>query len=154
MYKPIMSNWGLALDYNQVYQRQHYNAFGFYPASIETGGRSFYYEPDSLENTILKVSARQFLAGDRGFQLTAERKFNNGAKIEIFGNISNQEGIANYDAFRSNVGINLSFPIGKGSSEVKTSIAPMGLITGEILNKPEHLYKNISNISYNNLIKF
>ncbi|MCT4574702.1 MAG: YjbH domain-containing protein [Alphaproteobacteria bacterium] len=154
MYKPIMSNWGLSFDYNQVYQRQHYNAFGFYPSLIETGGLSFYYEPDYLENTILKFSVRQFLAGDRGLQLTAKRKFNNGAEIEIFSNISNQEGIEEYDAFRSNVGINLSFPIGEKHNKIATSISPMGLITGETLKKPESLYKDISNISYNNLIKF
>jgi len=158
LYKPAMGNWGLSLNLDDVYQRKDYSLFGFYVSDDSVIGMSLYYEPESLENTLLKLSLTEYLGPDSGLSFSAEKKFNNGIKLKAFGNFSNlsEENLIVTESFRVNTGVKLSFPIGYGSKHnyVETNISPLGLISGESVNKPENLYNDLRDVSYNNLIKF
>ncbi|WP_339877535.1 YjbH domain-containing protein [Pseudidiomarina gelatinasegens] len=78
LYRELDSNWAVGVDVNYARQRDWENHFGFRDYDVITGHVTGYWRPSFMPNTLLRVAAGQFLAGDRGVQVAFEHKFKSG----------------------------------------------------------------------------
>lgn len=79
LYRPYNKSWAVGLDLNRVKQREFNMRFGFRDYEATTGHLTAYYETD--DEILLKISAGQYLAKDKGATVNISRKFSNGAKM-------------------------------------------------------------------------
>jgi hypothetical protein len=85
LYRPLDSNWSLGFDVNYVRQRDPYDQLKLLDYSVWTGHASLYYKPQWLiPNSLVQVHVGQFLAGDRGVNVTYEQKFKSGIIAGVF----------------------------------------------------------------------
>src|SRR5690606_15098386 len=78
MYRPLDKAWAVGVDVNWVKQRSYESHLGFNDYDAITGHVTGYWQPDFLPNSLVKVAAGQFLAKDRGVQVTFEHRFDSG----------------------------------------------------------------------------
>ncbi|KAF1019839.1 MAG: hypothetical protein GAK30_02860 [Paracidovorax wautersii] len=80
LYRPVASRWALGVDINRVKQRGFDQKFSMRDYSVTTGHATLYW--DTGWNGIkTKLSAGQYLAGDKGATLDISRTFTNGVTI-------------------------------------------------------------------------
>lgn len=85
LYRPLDSDWSVGLDVNYVRQRDPYDQMQLLDYAVWTGHASLYYKPQRwLPNSLIQVHAGQFLAGDKGVQVTYEQKFKSGIIAGVF----------------------------------------------------------------------
>lgn len=92
LYRPHGKDWALGLDLNYVQQRDFDQKLGFRGYTVATGHLTGYYETDS--HVLVKLSAGQYLAKDRGVTIDIGRKFRSGAKMGFWAtktNVSSEE---------------------------------------------------------------
>lgn len=82
LYRPLGKTWALGLDANRVKQRDFDQGLGFRDYEVTTGHLTAYYQ--SQIGIQAKVSAGQYLAGDRGVTIDLSRQFKNGASIGVW----------------------------------------------------------------------
>jgi len=82
LYRPYDKNWALGLDLNYVKQRAFDKRFTFQNYSVKTGHLTAYYETNS--HILAKVSAGQYLAGDRGMTIDLSKGFRSGARLGVW----------------------------------------------------------------------
>lgn len=80
LYRPTNSSWAIGADINQVRQREFDQHFGLQDYDVTTGHVSLYWDMPWYDVT-MKLSAGQYLAGDRGATLDLSRTFKNGVKM-------------------------------------------------------------------------
>ena len=79
LYRPLDQDWSFGVDVNYARQRDPYDRTGLLDYAVWTGHASLYYQPKKwLPNSLVQIHAGQFLAGDRGVQVTFEHKFDSG----------------------------------------------------------------------------
>jgi len=83
LYRPTNSKFALGVDANRVYQRQFNQWTSLQNYSVNTGHITAYWDT-GLENTLVKFSLGQYLAGDRGGTLDISRVFGNGVKMGAY----------------------------------------------------------------------
>lgn len=88
LYRPYGRSWAVALDLNRVKKRAFDGGFGFQDYQVTTGHATLYYQP-GFYNLLFKLSAGQYLAGDRGGTLDISREFDSGVRIGIFATKTN-----------------------------------------------------------------
>ncbi|MGL4750579.1 MAG: YjbH domain-containing protein, partial [Shewanella sp.] len=82
LYRPLNSQWAFGVDVNYVKQRDPDSVFGFFEDEHQydpitnsnyrvqtgtvTGNATFYYQPDWFPNTLLRISAGQYLTENKG----------------------------------------------------------------------------------------
>ncbi|RUO78418.1 YjbH domain-containing protein [Pseudidiomarina taiwanensis] len=95
LYRPLDQDWSIGFDINYAKQRDPYDRLGLIDYDVWTGHASLYYQPRKwLPNSLVQLHVGQFLAGDRGAQLTFEHKFKSGIIAGAFAaktNVSAQE---------------------------------------------------------------
>lgn len=102
LYRPAQGRWAIGADINQVRQRDFKQDFALQDYDVTTGHVNFYV--DLPYDVTAKVSAGQYLAGDKGATLDLSRTFKNGVKMgawatktnvsaEVFGEGSMDKGI-------------------------------------------------------------
>ncbi|MEH6671622.1 YjbH domain-containing protein [Halopseudomonas sp.] len=80
LYRPHGSNWALGANANWVRQRGFNRDLSFRDYSVFTGHVTAYMQTDFYD-VLAKVSAGQYLAGDKGGTLELSRSFDNGMTV-------------------------------------------------------------------------
>lgn len=105
MYRPLNSQWAFGFDINYAKQRDPDNMFGFFKdehqfdpltgatyrvqTGVVTGHATAYYQPDWFPNTLLRVSAGQYLTEDKGVTVDFSRQFDSGVIVGAFATKTN-----------------------------------------------------------------
>lgn len=82
LYRPVHSHWALGVDVNRVRQRDFEDPFDLRDYEVTTGHASLYWQ--GPWDVRAKVSAGQYLAGDRGVTLDLAKRFANGAEMGVW----------------------------------------------------------------------
>ncbi len=94
LYRPIDSPWAFGAHINRVRQRNFTGGTGFLDYEVTTGFVSAYYQMPWLSDTLLQLDAGQFLAGDKGVNVTLQKRFDSGViagAYAAFTNVSAEE---------------------------------------------------------------
>ncbi|MGQ4276476.1 YjbH domain-containing protein [Pseudidiomarina sp. E22-M8] len=94
LYRPLNSRVAFGLDLNYVQQRDPDNSFSFEDYDVLTGHASMYWQPELLPNSLIKIQAGRFLAGDEGVQFDFSHQFDSGVSAgayAAFTNVSREE---------------------------------------------------------------
>ena len=110
LYRPLNSQWAFGVDVNYVKQRDPDSMFGFFedehqfdpitnrPYRVQTGTltghATAYYQPDWFPNTLLKISAGQYLTEDKGVTVDFSKQFDSGVIVGAYAtktNLSSEE---------------------------------------------------------------
>jgi hypothetical protein len=88
LYKPFGSRYALGFDLNRVRQRGFKQDFSLRDYEVTTGHATLYWNTP-WQNIVAKLSAGQYLAGDRGVTVDLSRQFPNGVRIGAFATRTN-----------------------------------------------------------------
>ena len=88
LYRPADPRWAVGININRVRQRDFDQRFTFRDYEVTTGHITGYYE-FARPSVLVKLSAGQYLAGDRGATLDVSRQFPNGIRIGAFATKTN-----------------------------------------------------------------
>ncbi len=88
LYRPWNRRWAVSVDWNWVKQRHFKQLLGFRKYSAWTGHATLYYDVPFYD-VQLKLSAGQYLAGDRGITIDISREFESGVQIGAFSTFTN-----------------------------------------------------------------
>jgi len=88
LYRPDNPHWALGVNVNRVRQRDFDQRFSFRDYQVTTGHVTGYFE-FTRPSVLVKLSAGQYLAGDRGATLDVSRQFPNGIRIGAFATKTN-----------------------------------------------------------------
>ena len=94
LYRPIDSPWAFGAHINRVRQRNYTGGSGFLDYEVTTGFVSAYYQMPWLSDTLLQLDFGQFLAGDKGVNVTMQKRFDSGVvagAFAAFTNVSSEE---------------------------------------------------------------
>lgn len=150
LYRPAQGNWAIGADINQVRQRDFKQDFALQDYDVTTGHLNLYWNMPIYDVTA-KLSAGQYLAGDKGATLDLSRTFKNGVKMGAWATKTNvsaeQFGEGSMDK-----GVYVSIPFDalfRSWSSGYTSLVYQPLIRdgGAKLGRLYHLYDLTSNNS-------
>jgi len=83
LYRPYGRPWAVSFDLNRVKKRGFREQFDFQDYLVTTGHVTLYYRPP-FYNLLVKLSAGQYLARDRGATLDISREFASGVRAGVF----------------------------------------------------------------------
>lgn len=105
LYRPLNSQWAFGFDINYAKQRDPDSMFGFFSdenqvdpltnrayrvqTGVVTGHATAYYQPEWFPNTLLKVSAGQYLTEDKGVTVDFSKQFDSGIIVGAFATKTN-----------------------------------------------------------------
>lgn len=100
MYRPLNSQWAFGFDVSYAKQRDPDSMLGFFEdehqfdpitnrpyrvqTGVVTGHVTAYYQPEWFPTTLLKVSAGQYLAEDKGVTVDLSKQFDSGVIVGAF----------------------------------------------------------------------
>lgn len=84
LYRPVDSNIAYGIDLNYVKQRDPYSQLALEDYNTLTGHASVYWQPEFLDDTLLTVSAGQFLAKDKGVNIDFAKRFDSGIVVGAY----------------------------------------------------------------------
>ncbi len=131
---------------------------GFTPDRVLSGHINGWYSIPE-QNITIKAQIGRYLAEDIGATIALQHEFSNGATIEGFTTITNEQ---DYSVFGGTThaynGLRLSVPLGgqkylPNNSAVHVSAKPFGRNYGQSLDKPLDLYKETDALSYKHLAR-
>ena len=88
LFRPLGSRWAIGFELNRVRQRDYDQLFSFRNYEVTTGHVDWYYKLP-FYNVTTKISAGQYLAGDRGVTIDVSRRFGSGAVFGVFATKTN-----------------------------------------------------------------
>lgn len=145
LYRPWRSPFAFGVDVNRVQQRDFRQDFAMMnPAYQVTTGHATLYLETGWKSTMIKLSAGQYLAGDRGITMDISRTFANGATLGAWASKTNvtaeQFGEGSFDK-----GVYLSIPFDailprSGPLSVSTAWRPIQKDGGQKLERYNTLY--------------
>ncbi|GLQ33214.1 YjbH domain-containing protein [Litoribrevibacter albus] len=147
LYKPVKSRLAVGIDANYVKQRDYKQLFVFRDYTVATGHLTMYYDMP-ISNTLAKVSAGRYLAGDIGTTIDLSRKFKTGVVMggwATFTDVSSEEfGEGSFDK-----GIYIEFPLDlffveSRKDSLRASWSPITRDGGQKLNLGNQLYDILS----------
>ena len=83
LYRPWRSRMAIGVDFNHVRQRDFEQDFGLRDYKVNTGHATLYWDT-GWNGVLAKVSAGQYLAGDRGVTIDISRRFDNGVVLGAY----------------------------------------------------------------------
>ncbi|MCU8006038.1 YjbH domain-containing protein [Shewanella sp. SM87] len=105
LYRPLNSQWAFGFDINYAKQRDPDSMFGFFKdenqfdpltnrayrvqTGVVTGHATAYYQPEWFPNTLLRVSAGQYLTEDKGVTVDFSKQFDSGVIVGAFATKTN-----------------------------------------------------------------
>lgn len=163
LYRPLDSRWAVGLDVNYVSQRDPHSPLGFFSEENQyserdeaayrvahrqtTGHLSVYYRPDwsLLDDTLIKLSAGRYLAGDHGMTLDFSKQFKSGVIVGAYASKTNMSA-EEFGEGSFTKGFYLSIPFDIMTIRPSTSRATIGWqpITrdgGQALKRKSQLYE-------------
>lgn len=143
LYRPVGSPLAVGVDVNRVRQRAFEQDFGLRDYEVSTGHVTAYWDT-GWHDVVAKVSAGQYLAGDRGVTLDISRVFPNGVAMGAYATKTNvsaeQFGEGSFD---KGVYVNIPFDaflLRSGPSNAAIVYAPLLRDGGARLNRRFKLY--------------
>jgi len=144
LYRPIDSPWAFGAHINRVRQRNFTGGTGFLDYEVTTGFVSAYYQMPWLSDTLLQLDFGQFLAGDKGVNVTMQKRFDSGViagAFAAFTNVSSEE----YGEGSFTKGFFISIPFDLMSvrntrERIGFSWVPLSRNGGQQLNRRTRLY--------------
>ncbi len=123
LYRPVGSPLAFGVDMNRVKQRAFQQNFNFLTPSylVNTGHATVYWDT-GWQNILTKVSAGQYLAGDRGGTLDISKVFANGMQIGAYFTKTNMSSI-NYGEGSNDKGIYFTIPFDAFLSKRTNAVA-------------------------------
>lgn len=88
LYRPWHSHFAFGIDVNRVRQRGFRQDFSMRDYQVTTGHATVYWDT-GWQNTQVKLSAGQYLAGDRGVTVDLGRSFSNGVTVGVWATKTN-----------------------------------------------------------------
>ncbi|RUO74533.1 YjbH domain-containing protein [Pseudidiomarina sediminum] len=145
LYRPLNSRWAFGVDLNYVHQRDPDNSFAFEDYDVLTGHASVYWQPEWFKNSLIKVQAGRFLAGDEGVQIDFSHQFDSGVSAgayAAFTNVSRED----YGEGGFTKGFYLSIPfdlffVRNTLSRGTIGWQPITRDGGQMLNRTINLYQ-------------
>lgn len=89
LYRRVDSNWAIGFDINRVRQRSFSGWTGMHDYMATTGFVSLYYQMPWLEDTLVQLDFGQFLAEDRGMNVTFQKRFESGVTVGAYAAFTN-----------------------------------------------------------------
>ena len=83
LYRPWRSRMAIGVDFNHVRQRDFEQDFGLRDYKVNTGHATLYWDT-GWNGVLAKLSAGQYLAGDRGVTIDISRRFDNGVVLGAY----------------------------------------------------------------------
>lgn len=144
LYRKIDSPWAFGLNLNRVRQRNFTGGSGFRDYEVTTGFASVYYQMKWLSDSYIQMDFGQFLAGDKGVNVTFQKRFDSGViagAYAAFTDVSAEE----YGEGSFNKGFFISIPFDLMSvrhtrERVNFSWVPLTRDGGQMLNRRVRLY--------------
>lgn len=144
LYRPMQSNWAFGADINWVKQRGFDDILKLRDYDVWTGHVSAYWQTPYLDDSVIKLHAGRFLAGDEGVQTIFEHKFDSGiiaGAFASFTNVSAEE----YGEGSFTKGLYISIPfdvfsITPSRNRAAVGWSPITRDGGQRLSKPSNLY--------------
>lgn len=143
LYRPVGSRLAVGVDVNRVRQRAFEQDFGLRDYEVSTGHVTAYWDT-GWHDVLAKVSAGQYLAGDKGVTLDISRVFPNGVAMGAYATKTNvsaeQFGEGSFD---KGVYVNIPFDaflLRSGPSKAAIIYAPLLRDGGARLNRRFNLY--------------
>ncbi|MDP9929193.1 YjbH domain-containing protein [Variovorax paradoxus] len=109
LYRPARSPVAFGVDINRVRQRDFNQDFGLRDYKVTTGHATLYWDT-GWNGVMAKISAGQYLAGDRGVTLEVIRRFDNGFVLGAYATKTNVSA-ARFGEGDFDKGIYLSIPL-------------------------------------------
>ncbi|MDH6593085.1 hypothetical protein M2165_002974 [Variovorax sp. TBS-050B] len=88
LYRPWRSKIAFGVDFNHVRQRDFEQDFGLRDYKVNTGHATLYWDT-GWHGVLAKISAGQYLAGDRGVTIDISRRFDNGVVLGAYATKTN-----------------------------------------------------------------
>ncbi|MBV1838991.1 YjbH domain-containing protein [Photobacterium ganghwense] len=162
LYRPLGSNWAVGFDANYVVQRDPDSQFGFFKDEVQfdpltnrnyrvqtgglTGHATLYYQPqwNWMPNTLLKLSAGQYLTEDKGLTIDFSKQFDSGViagAFAAFTDLSSEE----FGEGSFNKGFYISIPfdvmtVKPSTNRATISWLPLSRDGGQMLNRKYQLF--------------
>lgn len=145
LYRPLNSRFAFGVDLNWVKQREPDNSFAFEDYDVLTGHASLYWQPEFLPQSLIKIQAGRFLAGDEGVQFDFSHQFDSGVRAgayAAFTNVSRED----YGEGGFTKGFYLSIPfdlffVRNTISRGTVGWQPITRDGGQMLNRSINLYQ-------------
>ena len=125
LYRPNGQGWGLGLDMNVVRQRDPRHETGLLPYQVVTGHATAYLPLPDWHNTLVKLSAGRFLAGDTGLMADVSRRFDSGMVVGAYAAKTNVSA-AEFGEGSFNKGIYVVLPLDLFSVRHTRSVGVIG----------------------------
>ncbi len=88
LWRPWRSKLAFGVDFNHVRQRDFEQDFGLRDYKVNTGHATLYWDT-GWNGVLAKISAGQYLAGDRGVTIDISRRFDNGVVLGAYATKTN-----------------------------------------------------------------
>lgn len=89
IYRPLDSSWAVGVNGNYVKQRDWNNMMKFSDYKAPTGHLTGYWKPGFLDGVLVKLSAGQYLAKDKGGTVDISRQFDSGIIVGTYATLTN-----------------------------------------------------------------
>ncbi|MFC4656841.1 YjbH domain-containing protein [Rheinheimera marina] len=145
LYRPVDSEFAVGLDLNYVKQRSYEKELAFFDYTAFTGHVTAYWQPQDgwLKDSMVKVSAGQYLAKDKGVTLEFARRFDSGIIVGAYGaftNVSSEQ--YGEGSFTKGMYVSIPFDLFSLKSATGRGLLPWVPISrdgGQMLNRPVRL---------------
>lgn len=140
LYRPLDRPWALGLDVNYAKQRDWDAPMQFADYSVTTGHVSAYWQPQFMDNVLVRFSVGRYLAEDWGATLNLAKRFDSGIIAGVYAtktDVSSQE----YGEGSFTKGFYISIPLDLLTVRSTTSRAlinwsPLTRDGGQMLQRP------------------
>lgn len=147
LWRPVDSHWAFGIDGNYVKQRDWrspQDMMKFTDYSVKTGHFTAYWTPWFADNVLIKASAGQYLAGDKGVTLDVSKHFDSGVVIGAYATKTNVSA-AQYGEGEFTKGVYISVPLdlfttGPTRSRAAVGWTPLTRDGGQKLGRKFELY--------------
>ncbi|SKC09427.1 Exopolysaccharide biosynthesis protein YbjH [Kosakonia radicincitans] len=147
LWRPVDSHWAFGIDGNYVKQRDWrspQDMMKFTDYSVKTGHFTAYWTPWFADDVLIKASAGQYLAGDKGVTLDVSKHFDSGVVIGAYATKTNVSA-AQYGEGEFTKGVYVSVPLdlfttGPTRSRAAVGWTPLTRDGGQKLGRKFELY--------------
>lgn len=147
LWRPVDSHWAFGIDGNYVKQRDWrspQDMMKFTDYSVKTGHFTAYWTPWFADDVLIKASAGQYLAGDKGVTLDVSKHFDSGVVIGAYATKTNVSA-AQYGEGEFTKGVYISVPLdlfttGPTRSRAAVGWTPLTRDGGQKLGRKFELY--------------
>ncbi len=144
MYRPVDSRLAIGLDMNYVAQRDFEDPFKVRDYQVATGHITAYWNPEWLDDILIKVSAGRYLAKDVGATFDIAKRFDSGIVVGAYAAKTNVSS-AEYGEGSFTKGFYLNFPFDLFTVTPSTGVTsfpwvPITRDGGQPLSRPSSLY--------------